>query len=174
MMTATQSRKIILATDTSSLIVLYKIGALHAIAKQFHLRITPSIWRELQEGSMPRESRCYRSMVEIWPHPLPQSPIIPGNLRGWNSADLDLVRLFYETDCCAILSEDGRVLRFCKKAGVPHFCSLSLFVELVRLDCLTKSEAYSLIEQAFTIGRYSTRVKTIALEITAMIPESNG
>ena len=173
-MTAVQSQKTILATDTSSLIVLYKIGALHAIAKQFHLRITPAIWRELQEGSTPRECRCYRSIVEIWPHPLPPSSVIPVDLRGWNSADMDPVRLFYQTDCCAILSEDGRVLRFCKKSGVPHFCSLSLFVELVRLDCLTKGDAYSLIEQAFAIGRYSTRVKTIALEMTAMIPESKG
>lgn len=141
-----------LATDACSLILLQRVDLLKNVAR-YELLITPQVWREVKAGS--NDASLFAAAVKIMPSSVPLA------------ADDGVIQLYLDGAAEAVLSDDGRVLRFCRAQGIPHYCCLSLLSLLVRDRCLAPAAAAEGLARLRAVGRYSAQVFAHASQMLA-------
>ncbi len=144
-----------LATDTSSLIILFRAGLIDQLARHAEFRIPEQVWQELCKGSNLSELESYKPFVTIYPVKHNESSCL------WNlkKTDQAVVILYQQTKPHAILSDDGRILKGCEKHGIPHLCALSLCAVLYQSKIWNLDETQKALEKVEKVGRYSAWVR---------------
>lgn len=142
-----------LATDACSLILLQRVDLLKNIG-EYELLITPSVWREVTAGSS-KATALFAAAVKI----------MPSSVRL--SADAGVIQLYRDGVAEAVLSDDGRILRFCRANRIPHYCCLSLLSLLVGDRCLAPEAAAQGFARLQVAGRYSAQVIVQAAHMLA-------
>ncbi|MDZ7316874.1 MAG: hypothetical protein ONB24_12200 [candidate division KSB1 bacterium] len=141
------------ACDTSSLILLHRVGLLETTAAVYHLLVTPSVLAELKRGGSAEDYRRFEQATICCP--LPQAAPTIDDLT---STDAEVIALCLSTGADAVLSDDGSLLRCCRRAGLPHYCALSLLPLLVEDGYLAPSQAEEAFSALLMQGRYSSKV----------------
>ena len=144
-----------LATDTSSLIILFRAGLIDQLAKYAEFRIPEQVWQELCNGATPPELESLKTTVMICPLKKGVPPLL------WNlkKTDQAVVTLYHQTKPHAILSDDGTILKGCKKHGIPHLCALSLCAVLYQSKIWNLEETQNALKKVEKVGRYSAWVR---------------
>ncbi|MBD3373891.1 hypothetical protein GF406_02550 [candidate division KSB1 bacterium] len=153
--TITSTNYLTLATDTSSLIILSRAGLIDQLTKYAEFRIPEQVWQELCKGSTPSELELFKTSVTLYPTKK-GTPSILWNLKNTDQA---VVTLYDQTKPHAILSDDGTILKGCKKHGIPHLCSLSLCAVLYQSRIWNLDETQNALEKVEKVGRYSAWVR---------------
>jgi len=156
------SGKIKIAVDTSSLIYLYKSDLLDRSGLACRFITSAEVWDELLMGKKIKEIQTCAGYIEIVPFVLSSDK---WGKSAFSTADKSVVEIYFQSDCAAVLSEDGHILRFCKRNDIPHYCALSLLPQLAKQGFLTKEEANNRFYDLVRIGRYSSRVVEYATSI---------
>lgn len=145
-----------LATDTSSLILLQKTELLPITFSGFQLIITPLILAELRVKSHKFDWEKYTSIRLVSEaSDIKQSSAL-------SDADKSLLLLRQDLAGPPILSEDGRILRYCHEQGWRHYCALSLMAILHQRSILSYKKALDAQEKLKVIGRYADWVQDVA------------
>ncbi len=152
-----------LCADACSLIYLYRCDILRYAARCFCLWITPEILQELSVKASGKELQAYYSMACV------KNVTQHLAIRGLTANDRGLIALFHQENYDAILSEDGKILHYCKNNHIQHFCSLSLVCELVKKRELSQEQAHIRFESLKECGRYAPWVIEQAYSILASI-----
>lgn len=142
-----------LATDACSLIYLQRVDLLQKIG-DYELLSTPQVWHEVTADSS-EAAATFAAAVKIIPS------------SGHLSADAGVIQLHLDGVAEAVLSDDGRVLRYCRAHDIPHYCCLSLLSLLIRDRCLAPESAADYFERLKRIGRYSRQVIAQAEQMIA-------
>jgi len=142
-----------LAADTCSLIFMYQTGLLDRAAEQYTLYITPLLLGELEKRADKKELRKYRQLTVVYD--LDGVLVAPVTVPNASHADKSLIALYHAINGAAVLSEDGPILRYCKKNNIPHFCCLSLVADMVRKNALSRDMAIDYFNKLKTFGRYA-------------------
>lgn len=149
------SGKIKIAVDTSSLIYLYKSDLLASSGRACRFITSAEVWDELLRGGKIIEIDTCARYIEI-------APILLSSEKwgksAFSTADKSLLEIYFQYPCDTVLSEDGHILRYCKRNDIPHYCALSLLAKLVQRGALTKEEANNGFHALVKIGRYSSRI----------------
>jgi len=142
-----------LATDTCSMLFLYQTGLLDRAAEHYTFYITPLILGELEKRADKQEIRAYQNSTVLF-----NVDGLVGdtfNISNASVADKSLLALYNTKDIAAILSEDGPILRYCKKNDIPHFCCLSLVADMVRKNMMSRELATVYLNKLIKLGRYA-------------------
>lgn len=155
------NQKSVFATDSSTLILLYKTSLLEKIAGCGDFLISHSVWNELVQKSPKNELAFYKksTITKLMGNRFQQ----PGaHLSG---ADLSVLQLYFQENCTAILSDDGAILRLCKKQAIPHYCALSILPYFMELGCLDRTLVGPKMAQLESLGRYSPNIISVAKQM---------
>ncbi|NUM34824.1 MAG: hypothetical protein HUU50_09780 [Candidatus Brocadiae bacterium] len=138
-----------LCADACSLIYLYRCDILRHAVRWYNFYTTPEILQELSVKASGKELQSYYNVTEVFHVPNTRTR------KGLSSNDQSLIDLFYQQRAYAVLSEDGKILQFCKKNQIQHFCSLSLICELVKKQEFSMDQALLKLEFLIESGRYA-------------------
>ena len=155
-----------LAADACSLIYLYHCDILRYATRGYSLFITPGILEELSRKASGKELQTYYSITQV--KKISHSLNIPDISKNVSKNDQSLIELFYQEGYDAILSEDGKILQYCKKNNIQHFCSLSLVCGLVKNKVLSYDQALLRFEFLKECGRYAPWVLEEAYSMLAL------
>ncbi len=145
-----------LATDTSSLILLQKSNLLPIAAESFYLYCSPWVWQELLNNATADAVRQFESAVTV---------VDIHKNTPYLNADGSCVALYVEQDCHAVLADDGKILKRCKKQDIPHYCCLSLLSVLLHQRALSQPQVMFYFDRLLHLGRYSAWVIQTAKEM---------
>ncbi|MDZ7371576.1 MAG: hypothetical protein ONB12_10450 [candidate division KSB1 bacterium] len=141
------------ACDTSSLILLHRVNLLETTTAAYRLLVTPNVLAELKRGGFPADHRLFEQAT-ISRRPKETAPAIP----GLSSTDAEVIALYHSARADAVLSDDGALLRYCRRSGLPHYCALSLLSLLVADKGLSPRAAENAFSTLIMYGRYSSTV----------------
>ena len=147
-----QSENLILAADTSSLVLLFRGSVLRELTEWCDFIVTPEIWRELKIKSSADEIATYSYCTTL--KTVNQEKIVFPPSK-FSKADKTLIELYNYRECDAILSDDGEILRYCKTVYIPHYCALSLIPMMVKYEVMEKKSALKTMSILEKIGCYS-------------------
>ena len=145
------------AADASSLLLLTQIDQLTA-AEFF---VPHSIWQELHGGRFADRIHPHIQIIDASPPPD----------VSLSQNDSELVYLYHRHHLDAILSDDGAVLRYCRRHNIPHFCALSFIAKLAALGCIGLARAQKDMTKLKNIGRYAPWVIDVADSIFPLAGE---
>ena len=137
-----------MATDTSSLIILQKVGLLNRTAQAINLFGTPWVWQELHRHASPIEAAQFSSALIVRPQREHRFYLN-------DEADNSVVALYAVQACDAVLADDGKILNYCRRQNIPHYCCLSLLAVLIQQNVLHATEVQDYFEAIRHTGRYS-------------------
>jgi hypothetical protein len=146
--------KQIFAADASSLILLYKTDLIETMAQYCEFWISTSIWNELTHNRPTTEIAVYKSttVINLLEKKRQQS------VAHLSAADMTVLQLYFSGECSAIFSDDGVILRLCKKLAIPHYCALSILPCFLSYGFFKKGFVESKMAQVERLGRYSKKV----------------
>lgn len=137
-----------MATDTSSLIILQKVGLLSRTANAVELFSTPLVEQEVQRHASPVEAAQFSSAFTV-------RPLREHRSYLKDAADNSVIALYVEQSCDAVLADDGKILNYCRRHTIPHYCCLSLLAVLLQQNVLNTTEVHDYFEAIRHTGRYS-------------------
>ena len=151
------------AVDTSSLIFLFKAHLLEKACLKYIFSISFDIWNELTVKASENELETYAKIART--HTTQDQIETLGGNKKFSQADKSLIHLIYNNSCKVILSEDGHILRYCKKNNIQHYCCLSLITELYHENLLSLTESRNKINEIRNMGWYAPWVVETAFSM---------
>lgn len=143
-----------LIIDSCALIYLYHSDLLRYTTRLYKFVSIPEVLQELSVRATSKELQIYYQCLQIQKIEEMDTPLFSKKL---SVTDKKLILLYnqHAFDYKGILSEDGKILEYCKKNSIPHYCCLSLVAELVKNNILTLEQAQHHMNFLLEIGRYA-------------------
>lgn len=158
--------------DTSSAILLYKSKLISHLIDQYRTLITPSVQYELTQdgypGSIEFRRLCEKKHIHVLPEQCPinthqsSSPELP----VLNPGEKDTIRQQIHGAADFIIIDDGRAVKYCRKAALP-FINALLFPRILFLaKVISESDFHQKWDQILQHGRYSDHIISMALDLS--------
>lgn len=149
--------------DSSSAIILFKTGQLHALLTTYHAVMTASVYRELTVNDLAGADsfRRYRQQdaIRIKNTPAPcaaDDSSVP--LQALDAGERDSIALYLARGGDFILLDDGRAARLCRDNGIPFINALLFPRILFCAGKLSQTAADMAAGRIMRAGRYSQPV----------------
>ena len=149
-----------LASNTSTLVLLAKVGCLEAF-----IRISPIIEipsQVKQEALFDADSYYARLIkkligdgkIKVIKVETTKIATIMSQFR-FDKGEAATYAMFDDKKHKAILTDDGELIKLCKLEKIPFICAMAIVIRLFEKKMLTKNETIDKLEELNKIGRYS-------------------
>lgn len=152
-----------LASNTSTLVLLAKIGCLEAF-----ISISPTIVipTQVKKEALFEKDSYYAKLIEkLIQHKRIVIVQVDKNKVNKIKTEFKLDEgeaaayvLFDNRKHKAILTDDGELIKLCKLEEVPFICAMAVVIRLFEMKKLSKKEALDKLEGLYKIGRYSEKL----------------
>ncbi len=146
--------------DSSSAIILFKTGQLHALLTAYHAVMTASVYRELTDNDLAGADafRRYREQGAIRIKNAAAADDFCVSLRTLDAGERDSIALYLARGGDFILLDDGRAARLCRDNGIPYINALLFPRILFCAGKLSQTAADMAAGRIIHAGRYSQPV----------------
>jgi hypothetical protein len=148
--------------DSSSAILLFKVGWISLAAASWRLLLPPSVARELTVPRMPGARAFERMIAEgrlVLADPGPEAATPDGAAGRLGAGERDALGLYLSGWGAFVIVDDGRAASVCRTRGIPYINALLVPRVLSRagqpLPCPWRTAMEELCRQ----GRYSETVR---------------
>ncbi len=154
------------SVDTCSLLLLHRSDTLNLVMQHYQLCTPSQVIIELKEKSLYDINEKQLERI----HTIDIKDVTPIKINGLSHTDKAVVTLHSSTNCDAVLSDDKKILLYCKNNNIPHFSCVSIYALMQYQNILDGKTAEKLIYKTGKIGRYSDKIINIALNLQKKWP----
>ncbi len=149
------------SVDTCSLLLLHRSDTLELAMQHYQLFSPSQVIIELKEKSF---HGIHEKLLERI-HTVDVKITNPINKTCLSLADKAVISLYLSANCDAVLSDDKKILLYCKDNNIPHFSCVSIYALMQYQNILDNKTAETLILNMGKIGRYSEKIIKMALDL---------
>lgn len=143
-----------LIADASTIIYLDKLKLLRCYADFKQLLIPKAILKELNQKQTTTDYRQYvETITDTRPGPSPHKT------ETLNYPDRLLIISYQQIRADGILTDDGKVCRFCKENNIPYLNTPMCLFSLAINNKISIEKYYEKLAAVYKIGRYSKGIK---------------
>jgi hypothetical protein len=154
--------------DTSSAILLFKVGLTGWLVRLYPTAVMPSVFSELTrsgyDGAEYFSILCRRQQIQVV-KPCFEKSGQDGHhdeMPALNPGERDTIRQFKAGFGRFIIIDDGKAARYCMKQGLPFINALLFPKVLVHCGRLSASDCTRRFQQLVRCGRYSSKIIELA------------
>jgi len=136
------NKKLQLSADTSSLILLNKTNLLQKYENFLTLYVSNHVKNEMDKKA------DFDAALEL--NIVKTSDSL--------STDDSVIVIYHNKNLHAVLSDDAKILKSCRKQNITHYCCLSLCAVLANRNHIPVEKAVADMNELLTYGRYSAWV----------------
>ena len=152
--------------DSSSAILMEKSDLLPLFFKVYDVSLTEAVYSELTNNQYPSAELFHKSYqqscFEVRPLPEQKRDRHSKELDSLNLGERETIQQYFSGVADFIVLDDGKAARFCKREQVPFINALLFPKILQHSELLSKEDCRSRLDVLISIGRYSSRVLSIA------------
>ncbi len=145
--------------DSSSLIYLKSANILDIFLQNINTVSTKKVREEISVKDNSLEMNFLSGLIQI---------VSPVNVKIFNKSmsltDREILEIALVKGY-VVLSDDGKISRYCDENGLPHINSLTAIVLLFEKDILDLNETYDYLNKVIEIGRYSKDIVKFAFSL---------
>jgi len=150
-----------IVADSSTIIYLEKIGMLKKYAAFKKLLVPKPILNELIQK---KTETNYRKLTEIlW---YDTTDTMAAKFLPLTYPDCLLIDGYHRTRADGILTDDGKICKYCKKKEIPYLNTPMCLFSLVVNQIIDRQEYRNKLREVYKIGRYSKAIEKFIEDIT--------
>jgi len=142
-------------TDSSSIIYLEKIGLLKTYSNFKNILTPTPIYNELTSLINSIDYSQYLEIVE----PINRYIININNSTILKYPDISLINLYYQIDSDGILTDDGKVCKYCRANKITYINTPMVIFSLMLCKIIDLNIFYEKLDEVYKIGRYSKYIR---------------
>lgn len=152
-----------LASDTSTLVLLAKIGCL-----EYFIKLSPLIEIPIQvkKEALFEKGSYYARLIDklIKEKKISIAPVNKNKKKkilgqfNLDEGEAATYALFNSKKHKAILTDDGELIKLCKLENIEFICAMAVVIVLYEKKMLSKQQTFNKLEELHKIGRYSEKL----------------
>ena len=152
-----------LASNTSTLVLLAKVGCLEAFIETSSLIEEPA---QVEKEALFEKNSYYARLIQKL---IEQKKIKIAKVDKYkitkitsqfrlDEGEAATYVLFNTKKYKAILTDDGELIKLCKLEKIPFICAMAIIIRLFELKRISKEDTLIKLEDLHKIGRYSEKL----------------